>query len=218
MLTLIAEITCLSFAFIAGCFTWKRLSPFFKVLFLQVLVWIIVYTCGNIITYQQQLINQPVDNQWLMNIHLVLETGLLLWAAQFMYRKTNGRWFLIAGGAGFAVVYIAQVALNGFQHYLHYADLTECIVITLVFAPILHNSPNGKTGLSLRTACVALLVYFACSVPYVSFMDYLQQHSPELNSRLYHFISDVLANLRYALIALAFVIHYRNNKTERIRK
>jgi hypothetical protein len=217
MLTLIAEITCLSLAFIAGCFTWKRLSPFFKVLFLQVVVWIVVYTCGNIITYQQQLINQPIDNQWLMNIHLVLETGLLLWAARFMYAKTNGRWFLVLGAIGFTVVYISQVALNGFLHYLHYADLTECIVITLVFAPVLFNSPAGKTGLPLRIACVALLIYFACSVPYVSLMNDLQQHSPKLNSLLYHLISDILANVRYALVALAFVVQYRNNNNE-IRK
>ena len=217
MLTQVTEISCLSLAFLGGIISWKKLSPFFKALFIQVVVWIAFYSYANLITIQQQANHQAINTQWLMNIHLVLETGLLLWAARFMYAKTNDRWFLVLGAIGFTVVYISQVALNGFLHYLHYADLTECIVITLVFAPVLFNSPAGKTGLPLRIACVALLIYFACSVPYVSLMNYLQQHSPKLNSLLYHLISDILANVRYALVALAFVVQYRNNNNE-IRK
>ncbi len=217
MLTQVTEISCLSLAFLGGIISWRKLTPFFKALFIQLVIWIVFYSCANLLTIQQQANHQAINTQWLMNIHLVLETGLLLLAAQFMYGKANGRLLLVLGATGFVVVYIAQVALNGFQSYLHYADLTECVVITLVFVPILFNSPAGKEGLPLRIACMALLVYFACSVPYVSLMNYLQHRSPKLNSLLYHLISDILANLRYALIALAFVMQYRNNNKERKR-
>jgi len=212
MFTQVTEITCLSLAFLAGLISWKKLNPFFKVLFLQVLVWILCYSLGNVITLQQQANNQPIDNQWLMNIHMVLETGLLLWAARLRANESKNGVLVYIGGICFVIVYSVQISVCGFYKYLHYADLTECIVITLVFAPILFASPAGKTGLALRVACFALLIYFACSVPYVSLMNYLQLHSPKLNSMLYHLISDVLANVRYALVAVAFVLHYRQTK------
>lgn len=218
MLTYFTEITCLSLALFFGWITWRRLDKFFRILVLQVSLWSLVYTVGHLITLNQQHHNQPIDNQWLMNIHMIFETGLLLLAARFVNRETKNGLLIQLGTLAFVIVYAIQVIYNGFQNYLHYADLTECVVITLVYTPILFTAPIGKKGRPLRIVCVALLLYFACSIPYVSLMNYLQVHSPKLNSMLYHVISDVLANLRYLLIALAFVSHYRNNRNERIVK
>ncbi|WP_343747211.1 hypothetical protein [Fluviicola sp.] len=216
MLTLFTEITCLSLAVFTGLLAYRSMNRFFRTLLLQVIIWSLFYAGSYSVTWSQQSAGQEVDNRWLMNIHLIIETGLLFTAAWFVLPKPL-RTFVSAGAFSlFLLVLGIQIGKQGFEVYLNYADVTACMLITLVFSLVLYTF-GQQTSVRLwrspeKWACLGILMYFACSVPYVSMMNYLQTENPEANTFLYYLISGVLANLRYLLLALAFWLIYRKTK------
>lgn len=213
MLTLFTEMLCLSLAVFSGMLAFRYMNSFFRILFLQVVIWSLFYAGSHVITWYQQFNNQPIDNRWLLNIHLIIETGLLLTAAWFVLPDAF-RTFVSAGAfLAFLAAYGIQIWNQGFDGYLNYADGVACIVITLVFYLVFYTVWK-QTRVSFwkspeNWACLGILMYFACSVPYVWMMDYLQSESPETNTFLYYLISGALANIRYLLLALAFWMLYR---------
>lgn len=214
MLSLFAEVFCLSCALCSGMLAFRYMNRFFRVLLLQVAVWSVFYAIAHLVTRCQQLQQVPIDNQWLINIHLILETGLLLAAARFALPGTTGK--ILTGGAFgiFLVVFGLQSFRQGFGIYLNYADVSACLILTTVFSLVLFTFGQGTTkgfkNIPEKWACLGILIYFACSVPYVSMMHYLEVENPKVNSFLYHLISDLLANLRYLLLAFSFLLIYRS--------
>ena len=221
MLTLFTESSCISLAVFLGILAYPGLDRFFRVLLWQVVVWGLFYACSHLITLYQQTHQLPIDNQWFMNIHMIFETGLLLIAAWFILPEMLRSILTIGAFSVFLFVFGMQGMNQGFGTYLNYADVTACILMTLVFTLLLYAFGQQKTGpfwLSPeKWACLGILVYFACSVPYVSMMGYLEKKNPEVNTFLYYLISGVLANARYCLLALAFWMLYRNAKQQTIR-
>lgn len=221
MLTLFTEISCISLAVFWGICAFRKLDRFFRVLLLQVIVWSVFYTCSHIVTGYQQAHHLPIDNQWLMNIHMIIETGLLLTAAWFVLPEMLRSTITIGAFSVFLLVFGIQGVNQGFGIYLNYADVSACILITLVFSMLLYTFGQRKTApfwlSSEKWACLGILLYFACSVPYVSMMGYLEKKNPEVNTFLYYLIISVLANARYFLLALAYWMIYRNAKKQVVR-
>lgn len=221
MLTLFTEISCLFLALFGGVVVFRRLDRFFRILLLQVFVWSLFYLISHLVTKYQQAHLLPMDNQWLMNIHMILETGLLLAAAWFVLPKMLRTGLTIGAFSLFLIVFMIQVGSQGFRIYLNYADVTACIGITVVFSIVL-NVFGQRTNTPFwvspeKWACLGILLYFACSVPYVSMMGYLERNNPKVNTFLYYLISGVLANVRYLLLALAYWMSYRNAKKQTSR-
>ena len=156
-----------------------------------------------------------------MNIHMIIETGLLLTAAWFVLPEMLRTGLTIGAFSLFLLVFVLQGNGQGFGSYLNYADVTACIGITLVFSVVLYNFGQQKNTAFWRSpekwACLGILVYFACSVPYVSMMHYLETENPKVNTFLYYLISGVLANVRYFLLALAYWMIYRNAKKQLVK-
>ena len=215
MLTLFTEIACIFLALVFGIFAFRFMDRFFRVLFLQVFVWSVFYGLSYLITSYQQAHQLPIDNQWFLNVHLFLETGLLLAAAWFVVPTLFGRPLIVGAFMLFSVVFVLQAWTESIRIYLNYADVTACLVLTIVYSMVLYTfSQRSKQPLwrsPEKWACLGILLYFACSVPYVSIMNYLQEHHPTVNTFLYYLISGVLANLRYLLLALAFLMIYRTS-------
>jgi len=213
MLTLFTEIACILLAVLSGIFAFPYMDRFFRVLFLQVTVWSVFYGLSYVITGYQHAHELPIDNQWFMNIHLILETGLLLTAAWFVLPTLIGKPLIVGSCILFSVVFVVQGWKQGWGTYLNYADVTACLVLTIVFSMVLYTFAQRTNQRLWRSpekwACLGILLYFACSVPYVSMMHYLEEHNPPVNTFLYYLISGVLANLRYLLLAVAFLMIYR---------
>ena len=218
MLTLFVEISCISLVLFFGVLAFRKLDLFFRILFLQVVIWSLFYTFSHVITTYQQAHHLPIDNQWLMNIHLIVETGLLLTAAWIVLPKMLRTVLTIGAFSLFLLAFGIQVRGQGFGTYLNYADVAACIGITLVFSMVLYTF-GQRTGVPFwespeKWACLGILLYFACSVPYVSMMHYLEMNNPKVNTFLYYLISGFLANTRYLLFALACWMIYRNAKKQ----
>lgn len=188
------------------------MSLFFRIIFIQVLIWVCFYIALHTLTLIQVNRGMTPNNQWLMNIHMVTETVLLYTAVFFIKRD-----FILHLSVGISlVIFIAVVSLqfinNGIEMYMHHADITECITITILFIQLIFFYFN-KTKWSRSPELIislGLLLYFGGSVPYISMMHYLQEVNPQLNHLLFDFISNVLANVRYILTGFSFWLIYRN--------
>lgn len=207
MLTIFTEITCILSALIFGILAFRKSTSFFRTLFWQVVIWSLFYTASHVITLWQQAHHLPIDNQWLMNIHLILETGLLLAAARFILPASISNTFFIGGTVIVLIVASIQGSLIGFDNYLNLTDVAACLIISICYFTVffhLHQQETTKAWLSPeKLVCVGILLYYVCSIPYVSMMHFLDSF-PKMNTFLYHLISDVLANVRYLLLAIAF--------------
>lgn len=214
MLTLFTEILCISLAVLFGILAYSHLGSFLRLLVLQVIIWSFFYTGSYLITWYQVWNNKPIDNQWFMNIHMLVETGLLLIASRFALPKTLRTWIPVGAFSLFLSVLLFQVWKQGFGVYLNYADVTACILLTWVFSLVLYRFGRQENTAAEKWACLGILLYVACSVPYVSLMHYLQHKNPAVNTFLYYLISGVLANIRYLTLALACWMVYRAAKNK----
>lgn len=205
-----AEIGCLSFALITGLSIINRKKVLFRLAVYQVIIWSCFYVASFVIAYYQLRHNMPVDTQWLLNIHLIFETGILLFISRSFFSNQLFRWIPTGLFGIFLMVCLFQEMNIGFRSYFHYADLSACIFLASVYMLGLFTL-SWKSGpdqhfLPERLYCIGLLIYFGCSVPYVSLMGYLQNKWPEMNTILYHVISDIAANTRYAITGIAFLL------------
>src|SRR4051812_14939672 len=83
----VIECLCLLLAFIAGRIVYEYMNSFFRILFFQLLIWFITFIIGYIITKYQKLHHIHGNNQWLYNIHSLIEVSLLSLAAHTYLNK-----------------------------------------------------------------------------------------------------------------------------------
>lgn len=207
-LQLLHEVGSLLLAFGVGWYAFKRMNTFFRIVFAQVCVWLFCYACSYAVTIYQKAYGLQQNNQWLMNIHMVLETSLLLFAAS-KYLKLRAEKVFVATAYGvFLSVVILSLITKGPTIYFNYADVTECLIMTTVYTYILYRFVWKAESTRRNTAgivlCIGLLIYFACSVPLIAMLHLMEKHDPETGSFLFYIINDVTANLRYLLTAVAF--------------
>ncbi|MGQ3012081.1 MAG: hypothetical protein ACT6QS_00090 [Flavobacteriales bacterium] len=205
----IAEILSLSAFFLSGLFAYRRMDRFFRIVYIQGLVWIAFYLLLFFLGRYGSKDGQPFQNQWLLNIHILLECSLLMLAS---LSRLEALWQKILAPALFLIflcIYLLQGITGGFSSYLNYADVSACIALTLLYSMVLYTLLHrrrqhpGETlpGLLL---CSGILLYFAGSVPYIALLHYMEKYSPGYNALLFDVISNGLAFIRYMLCALAF--------------
>lgn len=211
MIKTIAEIISLSALFVTGILAYRHMDRFFRLVYIQGLVWIIFYLALFLLGLFPGSESSFVNNQWLVNIHMLLECLLLMAAAREQLSK---RWQLCTMAILlflFLLTALLQGLAKGFGHYLNYADVAGCLAITIIYSMVLyqvmHQALSYKRS-STVLLCGGLLLYFAGSVPYIALLHYIQDRNPYYNALLFDLISNSLAFFRYTLTALAFFYLY----------
>jgi hypothetical protein len=189
---------------------------FHRLMFWQVVTWLGFFTAAYMLDLWQ--INHGVErnNHWVFNIHLFIETGFLMMAARVYAGKGVPKTLLGVYFGLFVLSYLASLLMNGISGYAYYADATACFVLCAIYALILFQLFH-QGGSWWKTPeiymCSGIFIYYACSIPYITAFGYLQQSYPDLSRILFHLVNDVLANLRYGLLALGFWL-IKNNRHE----
>ena len=203
-------------AVLSGIRSFRDLNPFCKIIFIQVVVYLFASMMGNIVIYWQVAHHVEQNNQFLWNIHLLLETTLLLLAAFFFFTGGWKKKLTIVLLLAFLCMWIIQMTLNSLMIYSHYTDLTACFIISLISILVLYEiflkteKWNRQPEVYI---CIGLLGYYASSVPYIALMGYLQEKQPQMNTFLFHAVNVVLANVRYLGVVIAFWLVRKNKYT-----
>src|SRR5688572_10238286 len=87
LIQVIVESLALFLAILLGFLCLKYMSLFFKIVFVQLLVYISFYIAGHLITLWQIKNGLSENNVAVMNLHLTIETSFLICAAMVYFKR-----------------------------------------------------------------------------------------------------------------------------------
>jgi hypothetical protein len=205
----------LGLALLSGLLQFKKSTKAQRLFFLQVILWVIVLALSYVITDYQKQNNMPQNNQWLFNVSLLLEAAILHAAAYYFTKLKWLKYLVLSCLVIFLSAFVLQTIFGTFAEYFNKCDTLNCILMTLVFSPLLyeafHNDERMHTNNGMIWIFVGLLIYFAGSIPYISVLEYLQSHNTIDNYLVMRLLTDLLANIRYLFLAIGFFMLYLSN-------
>jgi hypothetical protein len=214
MLQLINESFGLLLAFGMGIFAYPYMNNFTRILFFQLVTWLMIFTVSYILTTYQHHQRLNMSNQWLYNIEMLVEFSLLVLAIHYLFAD---KFVLYLSGSLyslFLIVLFAQLKASGLSSFANYALAASGLTVTILYTLLLYRKfktdPSSLKKSPEVIASIGLIIYFACNVPYFSLFNYLNVHYPDLSKKLFHMITDVLANVRYVCLAIAFWLVRKN--------
>lgn len=193
-----------------GLALFRKLDRFHRLIFFQVTIFLLL-----------DLFSLTLDNNnWLYNIQIPIETALLFSAALTYFESTGSKRVLLILFTVFLIVYILDIIyFTGIMSFAYHAAIAEGFLITLVYTILLYvhlmNKKTGSANAALIMASIGMIIYFACTIPYLCVMFYFQGLDPVGNDRIFVYIIVSMASLRYLFIAIAFFINGRKQQALR---
>lgn len=204
------ESIALLVALFAGLLVFKHLNFLWRLLWLQAFLYFIVIITSYAVTLYQRDHHIPYNNQWVYNISMLIENTLLFFVASKYLEKRIHKMALLLMILPFYLVFCCQFYMNSFLTFANYAYAVSGISVSMLYSIVLYFYFTNKNVRVFRSPeiymSIGLVLYFACSVPYISLFAYLQKYFPHLTIFLFDYIIDFLSNLRYVLLALAFLL------------
>jgi hypothetical protein len=204
----IIDIVALIIPLFLGFISFRYMNYHYRMYFFQLLAYILIYVIG----WEAPLIKN--SNQWLYNLSMPIETGLLCWAAYIYFSDYKRKYLVWAGFAVFMLIYTFDVLIKGISVFFNYGYITESALLVMIYLLVLYShfvkqSLNWKTSPEIWIS-IGIVLYFGGVVPYLSLMKYLQNIHPQYSSVLYEFIIEGLSAMRYLLLGLGFWLVRRN--------
>lgn len=191
-------------AILAGMLAYRKLPTFYRILFLQVALFIVFDLYGTTI---------PYNNVVVYNISILIEINLFFIAAYIYFNTIISKRIIFTMSFLFLSLFLFDIWSFGVHALARHAYIAGGIIITGIYITILSFhflKRNDKyETLPLVLASVGTIIYFAGMVPYISMMDYFQKQDPESNKELFRTIILTLGILRYLLLSAAFLILWK---------
>lgn len=214
MLRIINESFFLLLALSLGVYTFRYMNIFHKIFFLQLFVYILFDIMANIVLIIQKTNNGILNNQWVYNLYMPIETGLLTWAVYEYFKSAKAKILLSIGYTVFMIVFVMEICIKGMRVLSNHAYFAESILLLIIFLLVLNSQFNQKSISWKKSSEVwisfGVVLYFTGVIPYFSLIHYLQESHPTTNLSLYYIIVEGLSDLRYLLLAYGFWLVRRN--------
>jgi len=211
---IIYEATCLFLALATGIFAYPYMNKFMRMLFFQLVIWIPFYIAAHLLTYYQKNFGLNEDNQFIFNIYIQIELFMLLTASVILLNDKMSKHLAGILYTSFIIILFLQMSFSDVSVFANYAIAVSGFAVTILYILILYRLLKTNPSLLKHSpeiwASLGLIIYSACNVPYFTMFHYLNAHYLELSAKLFHVITDVLANIRYLFLALAFWLVWKN--------
>ncbi len=208
MLTkVLIEITCVIIACYTGIVAYYSMDKFYRLLFIQLLTWLILYILARVVTNYQKMHDLPRNNQWVFNLQILMETTLLSLSVSLCGYIKN-KLAIILPYMIFTIIFAFGIISNGVFLLNIKAYLFECLLMTGYLCYILFrcfsNKIDGSKKSPLIWSVTGMLVYFTCNMPYFGLFNFLNTFYIHLSEDLHEIIIDTVSNIRYFSLAVAF--------------
>lgn len=195
-------------AILLGFLALRKMQNFHRWMFIQIIVALPFYVLTFLILRYQKAHHLTLNNLWLHNIYTFVETGILLIG---LNSKISGRVVKVLLRIGFLLflmVFAYEYITKDSYKIYNLSFFIESMLITIFSSLILYQSLHKATS-DWKTnpdiwILLGLILYFAGDVPYVGLLNYLNSEFPGLSKLFVHLVNNLLANLRYLLLALGF--------------
>jgi hypothetical protein len=214
MFQLLKEFAILSLTFGVGIFTFKHLNLFYRIILLQIALAVACFFIAHAITSQQALAEQVKNNHAMYNIYILAEGILVVMACLTQFHDKKMKLFVWLALLLISGCWLYNLVSYGLTHFANVVMVVDGIAISAFYMIIIYRVTQKNdfdwTRSHLLWVSLGMIVYFSCNVPYMGLFHYLNSHHPELSLTLFLFITDVLSNIRYLFIGIAFLLFYRN--------
>jgi hypothetical protein len=212
IIKIVNEFTGVTVAFLVGIYALKYMNLLYRVFFFQSLSYLLIL----LLSYVVQFIhNMQHRNEWLFNLYMPIETGLLTWCGYEFFRQRKEKIVLWIGYAVFLILLLCELFIKGIWEFSNHGYIAESYLIVILYLAIIYFllTNQNKTWRYSPEFWIALglILYFGGALPYLSLLKYLEISYPKINIYLFRFITVGLANLRYFLLAYSFWLIRHNS-------
>lgn len=197
---ILMDLSTTILAIFTGILAYRKLPVFYRILFFQVLAYLIIDCYAA--TYR--------NNEQAYNISMLIEIGLFFLASHLYFKNFVSKWLSLTGYATFLMIWFFDIYFQGKNRLADHAYIIGGIFITALYIRILFFHYTKKSDhfhtAPLLLSCLGVFIFFAGIVPYLSMMYYLQDLDAELNQRIFQYMMVYPAIIRYFLLAIAFLI------------
>jgi hypothetical protein len=209
MVELVNNVSGLAIALLLGLFSFRYMNFLYRIYFFQLVSYCVIFG----MSYAVQN-NSNHNNQWLFNLSMPIETGLLSWAAYVYFATDKKKYLVWIGYMVFLAIIISEMLIKGISVFFNYGYIAESGLLVLIYLLVLY-SHFIKQNLGWSSSpeiwiSIGIVLYFGGVVPYLSLMRYLEQSHHHYSKLLYDFIIEGLCTIRYLLLAVGFWLVRRN--------
>jgi len=199
---ILMDLSTTILAILIGLLAYQKLPAFYRILFFQALAYLIIDS------YASTFPNNGIA----YNLEMLFEFSLVFLASAIYFKARNGRILIPGLFSIFLLLFVFDIYSSpkefAYHAYVTGGIMSTGIYLIILFFHFLGKKDNYHTS-SLILTCLGIAIYFACMVPYLSMMTNLQQQNAESNKELFKLIIVTLSLLRYFLLALAFLMHWK---------
>lgn|GEM_PF-3253327 len=208
MIRLTYEISGILVALLMGLYAFRYLTSLYKFFFYQLIAYILTYMLSYVVLAFPSINLYPGSNQWLFNLDMPIETGLLVWPVYLYYKSSRERLLILLGYLIFLGILLSEIIVEGLRVFANYGAVAESILLLILYLIVAYSQfrweNNPWKSAPLIWVSVGILIYFVGTVPYLSLMHFLNLHYRILSYYLYNVITVGLSNLRYIMLAIGF--------------
>lgn len=211
LINIIQQSAMFSLAFATGIIFLRRLNLVYKLILLLLFINIVNYSASHFVLLYQTTHHIPKNNIWLFNIYSLVECLMLVLIGQkYLNKHPAGRIAIWSFGV-VIIVFTVEIVQRGISTFTNYSACIQALLIMYIYLVVFYqrfmSGDNSRAALADKSFCLGTLLYFACMVPYMSLLNYLQSKDSALNATLFASIVLVLENIRYLLTAVAFYLY-----------
>jgi hypothetical protein len=191
-----------------GFITYERMNRFYRLLYEQLMIWLVLYIVSYVVTDFQRSFWLGQNNHWVFNLNILIETTFLLLSARSYFEKVIAKKIILFSCIFFLFISLILHSVNNFFIFNESIYVIESILIVIIYTFILFRCFYETFTIEVKSpeiwASIGLILYFGCNLPYFSLFNYLNTHYLSMSEILQDRITDVLSNIRYLLLAVGF--------------
>ncbi len=211
MIELINQLSGIGIALILGIWAFRYMNAVYRIFFYQLLVFSIILAASYFVP---SVSSAQYNNQWLYNLSMPLETFFLSWAAYEYFKFSKQKYLVGVGYCLFMAALLIEIYAKGFFVFSNHGYIAESVLLLLLYLLVLYNQLTKENNAWKRSPevwiSIGIVLYFGGVVPYLSFINYLQEIHSKVSHFLFRIIIEGLSNLRYLLLAAGFWLIRRN--------
>ena len=217
---LFTELPGMVLALCAGVYSFRYMNLLYRIFFFQLLACVLISILAMTVLVILRTNNMPLNNQWIYNLYMPIETGFLAWAGYEYFKENKEKKFIFIGYAIFLLVFISELVMKGIRVFSNHGYIAESIFVFMICLFMQYLIIFKENYYWYRSPefwiITGMYLYFGTVIPYISLLHYLQEHYSKINSMLFQYIIVICSQLRYLSLAAGLWLIRRNAVAEKL--
>lgn len=195
-------------ALLLGLITFRALSGTGKIVVAQMCCAVLTEAAG---LYIIMVLHK--QNIWLYNTYILVEFLLLLAGGYLLQPRQSLKKWAIGMAVAYPIIWIINMSFVKGGFFVDKTFMTGCILLTSFYLwQLISLLRKGQQDYTTLLICYGILVYFCCSIPLFSFINYFLNIDWEISAKLYH-IGHILNIIRYCIVGTGFLLLFRRQQS-----